>query len=83
MPNAKRVIMGGSGIPVRCAWFECDKDGFELYKSVFHEHRRDMACNDPRSEHVNFIFCCERHKQYYLHSHIDMNNLPAGFKTVL
>lgn len=83
MRNSKRVYSHGGDNFIRCAWFECDQDGFELYKSVFHEHARGLPCDDPRSEHVNFVFCSERHKQYYLHSHKDLNMLPPGFKTVL
>ena len=83
MRNAKGVFSFSSGEWIRCAWFECDQQGYELYKSVFHEHARTMRCDNPLSQHVNFIFCSERHKQYYLHSHVDMGNLPPGFKTSL
>lgn len=79
MPVAKKVWSHGSQNWIRCAWFECEKQGYELYKAVFHEHARDLPCHHPRSEHVNFIFCSERHKQYYMHSHISMGNLPKGF----
>jgi hypothetical protein len=83
MRNAKGVFSFSSGTWIKCAWFECDLQGYELYKSVFHEHAREMPCDHPMSQHVNFIFCSERHKQYYRNSHIDMGNLPAGHKSTL
>lgn len=83
MRNSKGVLSFSSGDWIKCAWFECEAQGYELYKSVFHEHARTMRCDNPLSQHVNFIFCSERHKQYYLHSHVDLGNLPPGFKTSL
>lgn len=80
---ARKVLSASTGDWIRCCWFECGKPGFELYKSVFHEHRRDMGCDHPMSKHINFVFCSERHKQLYLHSHKDMWNLPPGHKTTL
>lgn len=80
---ARKVWSPGSQSWIKCCWFYCDKRGFELYKSVFHEHARHLPCDHPMSSHVNFVFCSEKCRQYYLHSHIDMGNLPPGFKTVL
>lgn len=82
MSNLRRVLSSNTGTWIKCCWFECDKPGFELHKSVFHEHARDLPCDHPLSEHVNFVFCSERHKQLYRHSHIDLWNLPPGFKSV-
>lgn len=79
MPVAKKVFSFGSDTWIRCAWFECSKDGYELYKTVFHEHAKNLPCNHERSEHVNFVFCSERHRQYFVHSHVDMGNLPPGY----
>jgi hypothetical protein len=80
---ARKVLSRGTGGWIKCCWFECEKPGYELYKSVFHEHARYLPCDHPMAEHVNFVFCSERCRQYYLYSHIDMGNLPAGFKTSL
>jgi hypothetical protein len=60
-----------------------DRPGYELYKSVFHEHARSIPCASPYAEHVNFVFCSERHRQYYLNSHIAMGQLPAGHRSTL
>ena len=86
MRNAKKVMSASSGDWIKCVWCALngqDNPGYELYKSVFHEHARQLPCNHPMANHVNFVFCSERHKQYYLHSHKDLGNLPEGFKTGL
>lgn len=83
MPVAKKVLSFSSGNWITCAWFECQKDGFELYKSVFHEHARELTCDHPASGHVNFVFCSERHRQFFRHSHVDFGQLPAGYKKSL
>lgn len=82
MSNLKRVHSRSSGAWITCAWFECDRQGFEMHKAVFHEHDRALRCDHPLSEHINFVFCSERHKQLYRHSHVDLGNLPAGYKSV-
>ena len=79
MPIAKKVYSHGSGLWIRCTWFECERDGFELYKTIFHEHARSVPCDAPLAEHVNFVFCSERHRQYFLNSHKSMGNLPKGY----
>lgn len=79
MPIAKKVYSHGSGLWIQCSWFECQKDGYELYKTIFHEHARSVPCNSSMAEHVNFVFCSERHKQYFLNSHLSMGNLPKGY----
>lgn len=83
MPIAKKVLSRSSGNWILCGWFECERPGVELHKSIFHEHARDIPCNDPRAQHINFVFCSERHKMLYVHSHISMGNLPPGFAKVL
>lgn len=84
MAEPKKVISFNSGRPVGCVWCAMDgryRPGYELYKSVFHEHAKFVACEF--GEHVNFVFCSERHKQYYLNSHRNMGNLPAGHRPTL
>jgi uncharacterized protein YodC (DUF2158 family) len=83
MSSLKRIHSYSSDNWIRCAWFECGKDGYEMHKSVFHEHDRALPCDHHLSAHINFVFCSERHKQYYLHSHIDLWNLPKGHKSTL
>lgn len=80
MPIARKVLSRSSDTWIPCCWFECEKPGFELYKSVLHDHAKELHCGDPRSTHVNFIFCGERHRQLYLNSHREMGKLPPGYK---
>lgn len=80
---ARKVLSASSGNWIPCCWFECEKPGYELYKTVFHEHAKNLACDHPMSQHVNFVFCSERCRQYYLNSHIAMGQLPAGYKKVI
>jgi hypothetical protein len=79
-PIQRKVRSFSSEDWITCCWFECDKPGFELYKSVFHEHDKKMRCDDFRSEHINYVFCTERHRQLFLYSHVSMGNLPPGYK---
>lgn len=81
MAVAKKVISFSSESWIRCAWFECEKPGYELYKSIQHEHGRNIPC--AAGDHVNYVFCSERHKQLFRHSHESFGNLPPGFKKVI
>lgn len=83
MPVAKKVHSSSSDTWIRCNWFGCEKYAYELYKSIFHEHAPELPCAHPLSEHVNFIFCSERCKQYFRNSHLDMGNLPKGYAKVI
>jgi hypothetical protein len=78
MPVARKVLSFSSETWIRCAWFECEREGYELYKSVFHEHASTLACDNPVSSHVHFIFCTERHRQFFRNSHLNFGQLPAG-----
>jgi hypothetical protein len=79
-PLQRKVRSFSSDNWINCVWFECDKPGYELYKAVFHEHARTMRCDHPQSQHINYVFCSERHRQLFLHSHIAMGKLPPGYK---
>lgn len=86
MTNERKVWSPGSQSWIPCVWCAMHgfgRPGYELYKSVFHEHAPSIGCDHPYAEHVNFVFCSERHKQYYLNSHIEMGNLGAGYRSVL
>jgi hypothetical protein len=77
---AKKVLSFSSGNWITCAWFECTRTAYELYKSTFHEHAHELPCDSPMSQHVHFIFCSERHRMYYKNSHIEFGQLPAGYR---
>lgn len=71
----KKVInhdRGGSY--VLCAWADCEKDGYELFKVR-------VNYGTSAAPHVlNYVFCSERHRQYFVHSHRAYGHLPPGHK---
>lgn len=82
----KRVISRSSYTWIRCTWCAMngsDRQGFELHKHLGCDHDRRMPCNSPGVQHVWFIFCSDRHLQYFQHSHIDMGKLPPGHRATL
>jgi hypothetical protein len=78
---AKKVLSSSSGTWITCCWFECDRPGYEMHKSVFHEHAKNIPCE--HGQHINFVFCSDSHKRYYQNSHRDMGNLPPGYAKVV
>ena len=63
------------GTYVMCAWDTCEKDGYEAYKCV----ERDNA-NGYEPKLISYVFCSERHRQYFIHSTVRAGDLPSGFK---
>jgi hypothetical protein len=83
MRNTKPVLSRDAGRWLQCCWDDCERQGYELHKTRFHDHARGLPCADPRSKHVWYVFCTERHRDYFLHSHRDMGNLPPGSKLAI
>jgi hypothetical protein len=74
----KKVInLDRGGTYVVCAWDTCEKNGYESHKVVEREHK---AGREPHT--ITYVFCTDRHKQYWLASIRpgNNNNLPAGYK---
>lgn len=59
---------------VACAWEDCPKDGYELYKCTVNYG----TLGKPQI--VRYVFCTERHRQYWIHSHRSYGNLPPGYR---
>jgi hypothetical protein len=74
----KPVLSMDGGRWLTCCWFECDRQGFDLHKAVVHDHARGLSCDHPLSKHVQYIFCSDACKGYWINSHRSMGNLPAG-----
>jgi hypothetical protein len=78
---------------VMCAWDTCERDGFEMYKVRVKTHNPDFAevtilpngVVMPNERYMNYVFCSERHKQYWLASIRpgNNNNLPPGFRLAI
>lgn len=66
------------GTFVLCAWDTCEKSGYECYKAV----ERISAVGHPLQT-LTYVFCTERHKQYFIHSTIRANDLPPGYKRAI
>lgn len=56
----KKVLSRLSGEWLLCCWDDCERPGYELHKAV--EVR-------PDGETTTFVFCSERHKEYFKSSH--------------
>lgn len=57
-----------------CCWDTCEKYGVENEKIR-------VKYGTPGYEYNTwYVFCSERHKMYWAHSHRDLYNLPPGFK---
>lgn len=63
------------GTYVMCAWDTCEKPGYEMFKCVEHDN-----ANGYEPKRINYVFCSERHRQYFIHSTVRANDLPAGYK---
>lgn len=70
----KKVLSRTSDQWLLCCWQDCERDGFELFKVIDREHQ---------TEPTAFVFCSERHKHYWLNSHVHNGMLPAGMRNSL
>jgi hypothetical protein len=65
--HRKVINMDAGGTrKIVCAWDECDRDGYELFKITQHEHAQSIHCDNPLARHPQFVFCSEQHKAYFL-----------------
>ena len=98
MPRVAKYIINHDqgGTKVVCAWDECDRPGYELYKVRQHEHAHSIPCDSQLGKHITFVFCSERHKQLWLNATGEMAKesearnqgriygmLPAGYKGMI
>jgi hypothetical protein len=78
----KKIINhdSGDGRHIMCAWDTCERDAFETYKVRVKTHADGRGGADIR--YMNYTFCSERHKQYWLANIRPGSNncLPPGFK---
>lgn len=84
MRNSKGVFSFSSHTWIKCTWCAMhgdDRQGFDLYRFTACDHDKRLPC--AGQEHIKYIFCTERHRLYFMNSHKNMGNLPAGFKRIL
>lgn len=81
--HRKVIIREGAdeGGKIFCGWDDCDRDGLMLY---------GVRQNDARpgfpAQWVTFVFCSERHKQYWLQSYHrpgTHGRMPAGLRRMV
>jgi hypothetical protein len=65
----KKVINMTSGRYLECCWQDCTQPGYQQYSHTVREG----------ASTITYVFCRERHLQYFLNSSRSMGNLPAGF----
>lgn len=75
-----KVPSGSTERLILCAWADCDHHGDDLY-AITVPHGRVTPKTVPRR--LVYIFCSERHKELYRHSHHDLGNLPTGSRGLL
>lgn len=68
----------GETVWILCAWADCEKQGVTLHQSVLHDHNPGVRCDHVDARHPRFVFCSERHKQLFAHSHVAYGKLPTG-----
>jgi hypothetical protein len=78
------MISGRTGKRLLCMWEQCERAGRTEFDVIVTERDpSDHGKNLLTPNRVHFLFCSERHKQYFVNSHRDMGNLPAGLKRVI
>jgi len=96
MAHKKIINHDRGGTYVMCAWDECDRDGYQLYSVRAHEHAGSIDCDSSLAKHITYVFCTERHKQYWLactgasarelaarYNGRQMGMLPAGMRKMI
>ena len=67
------------GTYVLCAWDTCEKSGYEAYKCVEHDYTPEGQ-RRYGDRLLTYVFCSERHKQYFIHSIRRAGDLPPGYR---
>lgn len=83
MRTAKPVLSRDDGTWLLCCWDDCERQGYDTHRTRFHDHAHGLPCSHPDAKHVWYVFCSNRHRDYFLHSHRSMGNLPPGSKLML
>lgn len=61
-----------------CCWEDCEKQGYDLHRTRFHDHAARVPCDSEIAKHVFYVFCSEPHRQLFLNSHRDHGNMAPG-----
>jgi hypothetical protein len=66
-----KMISGTTGQRIPCCWVDCYRPGDTNHEAQVKEPLRTL----------HYLFCSERHLLYWVNSHVDMGNLPAGSRS--
>lgn len=55
----RTLVRNAQGIPIKCAWDDCERPGYDEIKVVVKEPTKEL----------HYIFCSDRHKGYHIHGH--------------
>jgi hypothetical protein len=75
-----KVLSHYSGQWLLCCWQDCEKFGYELHKVRHHDHAKHIPCAD--GDHAIMVFCSERCKQLFVHSHLANGKLGPGYRNL-
>lgn len=64
------MVSATTGRRIPCCWEDCERLGDTRWQVIAREPERNLI----------YLFCGERHKAFYVHSHRDLRNLPSGSK---
>jgi hypothetical protein len=60
-----------------CCWNDCVELAHEQHKVVVREGKDESM---TQVQTLTYVFCCQQHKMYYVHSHRDLGNLPTNYR---
>jgi hypothetical protein len=84
--HKKAINHDRGGTYVMCGWDDCTKDGYEMYKAVEFLGYEPIIWEGRiqyLTKTLTFIFCSQRHKDYFQHSTVRANMLPPGSKSAI
>lgn len=71
----KKVLSRNTGLWILCAWEDCERQGYELFKARV----RETAPGVVPEKWIQYVFCSERHKMLWVNSHVKHGRMPAGY----
>lgn len=64
-PRHRTLVRNARGVPLLCAWDDCERDGYEEVKVIVRDAGKEL----------HYVFCSERHKSMHLAGHVDYGNV--------
>ena len=63
----RTLVRNALGVPLRCAWDDCDHNGYEEVKVLVRDGDKTL----------HYVFCSDRHKRMHIAGHRSYGNLRA------